>query len=1621
MEGCKWRLKINNGQYLEFNSEDELNTFIAENQSKYDWNGSPEYIKISTENYVDNIIRTNRKSFSEDISNIKAIKSKNVITNEDLLEEGDSDTISVTDLIVKPDKDGNRLVPEVIEENYISDLYKNSIIDFLWNKLNINSFLFPTGSSNEFIRDQLSEKWFGTQVLNSSNYKSFLENIIKNYQSSFRETVNPTNAEIKNVRTVVENEIRANVRAQLNGEYVDNIYYNLVDRGLSAEEVKKNFHRITAYIKSKFEKQYEDQDTLVKEEIAKMFTENNEHYISWSLFDQHVTELDKTLQEIRKNHSGKDGKLRGGVKMYSQVDLTTELGYSLEGKTKLRGKIDLLVIDGDSVVIYDFKFSKKPYNSWADEKHRTAKYQLAFYGRMLNQLGINTNNIQYYIAPFYKNGQKHLVSDGLKNITNDVNSPYTMGKVDDFIPMVTYTQYSDPSAMEKIDKIVEKVIPEEYITSKTFRVNQKVIFEKNAKKVTKRGKEVWRFYNEIDGKYEEFETKEEVENRIEQYVEQLKEMRPLIIDKTVNDLKNIIKGITKSQDLASEGNKRGKEFFKLMFDKYYDQSKYAVVEDENLLKRGIILITSSEGSLDIITLDELDLNDFVYWSESSKMKSIFELLAKPGSELEKRIENAYSVAKLIPIEANRGTVSLLKALIILNESPQYSHLKIGEIRAINRFTNQSKSFNNSEISFIENILSETLTHEDGTPFERNLTTITSGALKGQNRLTTVVDKAFEHVLAIMRTDLSPDSQLRKILQNSELFISDRLPESDRESIIKKLTVLLNDIRNSEHLNESELQIHQTGAQVYAWIAMMLNYYEGINMFEENPPAKLFGKDFPNWLDSMMINSLDTIRSQNIVNLRNVMSRVFQKVRNEYTNFLQELRKKQEVWEKHIDYGILNDRLIGAKGGMDKVLYREGEYDLIFKDPWDMSNDLDETARDRIKFALYTITGKTKREDLDENDFRVPLLRARLASNFSNGTGSAKVIYDRFAYDFKAAIKDTFEERAGEQQKAADSMNQAVFEFEDRKNVEKRNKLIQKYGVEAFETNLELILATYKMAQLKNNALNDALPQLRAIQAVLTLQGSLTGNDMKQVLDFVTKAIKSSLYEESLVPNEMKSVYRTLSAMRNVASTVALSWNFINLPREVLMGIWTNLSSAMFKRYGKEAFNIKDYGQALKYLVYDSPKFIKEVTKIELLNELYAMANMDLRNMVENTVSYKNGIVGGFSRYSGWALTAPDYFNRMSIFIAQMVHDGCFLAHTVVEDKNGTERLRYDITKDERFDVYFKYKDKKQVPNNVKAIYEKQYGLYLAMLKQFNEERVSMGLPEYKIGDKFDTAYTILQRESIKSFADESFGYYDLETKAMFNKLWQGMLFKQFMVYLSAKKTQYLLKRTTIASQGHFNAVTGLKGQQKYIKIIVDQNGNWVDSELTDEDTGIPLYAWEGRVMEGILQTYTQLCKDIYRNIKNMVTDSDATTNTDLWKKYIWSDGIEAANFKASLYDLFMFLLFGKLLQMALLDNPDESGISYKQQIADSGWWKRNGIDIVNRSLDDMGIINALNAGIWNWEPPMFSILANAVKSFNSAFKLEDVNFAESLLLGTVNTAGLMRPWRVDINNAVKNK
>ena len=126
--------------------------------------------------------------------------------------------------------------------------------------------------------------------------------------------------------------------------------------------------------------------------------------------------------------------------------------------------------------------------------------------------------------------------------------------------------------------------------------------------------------------------------------------------------------------------------------------------------------------------------------------------------------------------------------------------------------------------------------------------------------------------------------------------------------------------------------------------------------------------------------------------------------------------------------------------------------------------------------------------------------------------------------------------------------------------------------------------------------------------------------------------------------------------------------------------------------------------------------------------------------------------------------APDYVNRLTLFVAKMIHDGCYDAHSV--DINGV--FKYDPKKDNRFKTYF---EKREGYNYMfkegDEIYNNQRSLYIAMLTDFNLENKTLGRPELdEKKDLITKAYTHKEKLSIKDFADIAYGSFDHELQAM---------------------------------------------------------------------------------------------------------------------------------------------------------------------------------------------------------------------------------------------------------------
>ena len=66
---------------------------------------------------------------------------------------------------------------------------------------------------------------------------------------------------------------------------------------------------------------------------------------------------------------------------------------------------------------------------------------------------------------------------------------------------------------------------------------------------------------------------------------------------------------------------------------------------------------------------------------------------------------------------------------------------------------------------------------------------------------------------------------------------------------------------------------------------------------------------------------------------------------------------------------------------------------------------------------------------------------------------------------------------------------------------------------------------------------------------------------------------------------------------------------------------------------------------------------------------------------------------------------------MSLFLAKMIEDGSYAAHSLKDNK-----LIYDWKMDDRFNVYSKGPSMKSHPD-----YKKQEGLYISMIRDLNEQ------------------------------------------------------------------------------------------------------------------------------------------------------------------------------------------------------------------------------------------------------------------------------------------------------------
>jgi hypothetical protein len=323
-----------------------------------------------------------------------------------------------------------------------------------------------------------------------------------------------------------------------------------------------------------------------------------------------------------------------------------------------------------------------------------------------------------------------------------------------------------------------------------------------------------------------------------------------------------------------------------------------------------------------------------------------------------------------------------------------------------------------------------------------------------------------------------------------------------------------------------------------------------------------------------------------------------------------------------------------------------------------------------------------------------------------------------------------------------------------------------------------------------------------------------------------------------------------------------------MAKELVVGLFKNVSLAFYKTYGDDAFGEADL--MFGYMSILDPT--KETYMLNsVLNRTYRIANSDLNQLANRTKFDRQGLEF-LSEKMYWFSTAPDYINRMSWFLAKMKHDGCYDAHSIGTDGE----LVYNPTKDTRYEHYLKNRDIYKIdgkyhfsPNDVE--FNTQRSLYLSVMDDFNAGFISTGETLLTEEDYLPQAYSFKQRASIKNFTDTIYGHYDHDTTPMVFHGAIGILFGQFLRYFPDKVKYYVgkpVKNTVRGSMGQkFNLKEDGTKELLWRKEEDDGNGDIIisevpESELSASDPRVQATGWNGDMTEGIFYSLSASIHDL---------------------------------------------------------------------------------------------------------------------------------------------------------------
>ena len=1369
--------------------------------------------------------------------------------------------------------------------------------------------------------------------------------------------------------------------------------------------------------------------------ILKNLEQKNKKFITDNVLNNTIKYALEFKDKLQKELDDED------LQFYTELQLAQDAVNPETGKTQtLFGIIDLLIVDSKGKChILDYKTSVHNYADFGAPKKYAYSYQIATYQRMLERQGINSYEGKLFIAPVYllgfkKNGNEYSI-DGIDTESVLINQGLEMSQekvlenIEDFMPAPFSVNVGTKDINETDSKFMSACF-KDYSDSRVVDEKSTIKFLKDRGILTPNENGLYRFYKHDKDSVIETNDEESFIKQVTTYFRTLPKKRLVLTGQIKDALKKGMKDGYKSMDLPSIRYKDNAKDLNWLQDmlKIYCDGNWEVVDKPEIEGFGLIMLKTKGEPKQIdflrVCTNNLSENYTTYMQKDNPFRSRTGLTGAFQTDIEAiskggniRMHDGFNISesKTLMAEATQGNIELMESMAIINCLTGLEGHIIGRIQAVNPVYGNGMSLSNEQLMYC---FSE-LTKLDPTHSIENNKFDT-----GELKLATKYEIAKQDFRLIMQAAENHDYKdeyagLQKFKSAIPVFLQDI--EGNTQKKIEALQKILDKL-NGDRTIASKLQRYSTHfsenneayRQLYNDILIAIAQLKGINFRQQISDNSKFIESIRIWENGLSGTNIDNpgnMKSETLNSIQQLLKEAYQNTRNEMQKFRVEVEEKLHNFKKAKDFSAIKQRAFGNQTKLYTDLYRETKNgDLLFKREDELQDDASKRllryALDIINHNRYPLKSEKELQQMRDNGdydyYKVPLLI---------GDRQSRIALKGIVYGFKDFLKILNPHEAyrrtrqrfeglGEDFEKADrdsSKNQELYfkmtnMFDEGEDYDRLAAITRAGGVQNIERNLETILFKHQLAYSIQRNVDQVFPIIKAATISLTMDGNVQNKSFDDTLEYIEEFIKNKIQNKSIVNPKFRIADQILRSFRGFASKATLAFAPVQLFYQPLQGLWQSISLFIRKPDGSHAFTLSNLTKAYKLAYSDLGHFSENPSFCQLINQTFGLNDMDI-NDYNNRISESKRGIWNFEQLMMKFSQRPDYYNRLVIFLSQMMGDGCIDAYSV---ENG--QLKYDWKKDKRFNLFA------NGINKGSTEYNKQKALYYAIAKQFvNEHAKNADGTNFELNMDnpmaLPSAYTVQQAESYKSLADDIYGYYSHENKSLVQSTLVGALWMQFKTYWSGKKNQYLAPGG-IKMRGSWQQYEE-NGKKYYYQ--VDGSGNILfDQPLTTDETSAPYMIWKGQWQEGIVLTIHDFAKNAIqkKSIKDAWTEMWNNDNEML-------RNVHRSNIKQLGYDLFMFAVMGNIIAFLLGGLLDDQKKKAKESrnIRDGLLAAALNVMVMSSksSFSDLNAMTSIGNPVFQWTPFTFEWGQQKLKTLYKV-AIGDEDFQD----GVVNSFGALR-------------